>query len=198
VESKSYTALQRRERDLARRGTALELDELGALLGGRVGEEEVGEHARAEAPVLVDDREHGLASRRRGEVDAAGVRAVEHESVDAVGMPARVQRRDAGARRGTEERDPAGAGLVDERLERRELLVEGARRAWRRGRRRRRRARSYRMTVRCGPSAPVNRRNLALRQSSSRWLDHQPPMTSGGPCPTADHAMDAPSRSRSG
>ena len=94
---------ERRERDVAGGRAPLELDELGALVGRRVGEEQVRQDPGAEAPVLIDDRQHGLARGGRSEVDAAGVGAVEHESLDALGMPGRVHRRHARARRRSEE-----------------------------------------------------------------------------------------------
>ena len=44
------------------------------------------------------------------------------------------------------------------------------------------------------PSRSTNRRKRGSCQSSWRWLDHQPPMTSTGPEPTEDQATERPSR----
>ena len=49
-------------------------------------------------------------------------------------------------------------------------------------------SRSYRITVRCSASAPMNARYSGKPHSSSRWLTHSAGSSSGGPVPTVAYA----------
>ena len=183
---------QRLGRQVAGRGPTLELRERLPLARVGAGQEDVGEHPRAQAPVRLHERDHLLAGGRGGDVGSAGVAAVQHEPVGAVRVVRGVRRRDRAAGRRTQEVDPLGADGVDHAREHGDLGVP-VRRRWA--------GAVGEPGCPGGRSGPpwsarrAGRRSAgtpASSQSSSRWLDHQPPITRTGPEPTEDQATDRP------
>ena len=119
---------QRLGRQVAGRGPTLELRERLPLARVGAGQEDIGEHPRAQAPVRLHERDHLLAGGRGGDVRSACVAAVQHEPVGAVRVVRGVRRGDGAAGGRAQEVDPIGADGVDHAREHGDLGVPVGRR----------------------------------------------------------------------
>jgi hypothetical protein len=185
-------AFERPRRQLRRSRLTLEFDESLPLSRRRVGHEDVGEDAGADAPMAADDADDRLAGVLVGDLRTARVGAVRDQTPHPLGTGDRVGGGDRASRGGGEEVDRLGPDRVDDAGEDRDLVVEA-------GRRRLRavgEAGAGRVVADHGAVA-AERFDEALkagsRQFISRWLIHQPPRTRGGPSPTVDQATWRPS-----
>ena len=115
---------------LGARGLALELDELLALRRGGAGDEDVGEGARAEAPVLAHQADDRLAGALVGDLRPRRVAPVDGEQPHPLRVGGCVGDADRGAGGAREEVHRATARGLDHGGERRHFVVEISARRW--------------------------------------------------------------------
>jgi hypothetical protein len=110
--------------DLGGRGPALQLGEARPGLRRAVGEEDVGQHVRAEPPVRPDQLDHGPADLGRGDLVAIGEAAVQQQAPDPFRVLGRIRQRHRRPHGEAEQVDPAGLEVVDHRPEHLQVAVE--------------------------------------------------------------------------
>jgi hypothetical protein len=110
--------------DLGRGRAPLQPDEVRPGVGAGVGQEDVGEHVRAQPPVGPDQGEHGRSDLGGGDLVAVGVAAVQDQPPDPGRVPGRERDRQGRGRRDAEQVEAVQPQLVGDRLEHLQVGVE--------------------------------------------------------------------------